>query len=151
MNSDPDSPGLRRGQLALTRLLPGGKGAASPESVVFPARVPRKGEAMVLIGFAFALAAAALVVLLPASFNGASGFWLLLAAPAVVHLEILVAAALQTFTAPAINGRIWFAVIQFATLILAASAPGWPRAIAIAAAALGLVEFVAGKVARFDR
>ena len=146
MNPDPQLPGHGRGQLALTRLLPGGKGASSPEGILFPARVPRKGEAVLAVSLCYAMAAAALVVVFPAAFAGSFAFWLVLAVPALVQLEIFAAAVLHTFTAPTINGRVWFAAMQVATCLVAASGPGWPRAIAILAIVLTVAEFAAGKM-----
>jgi hypothetical protein len=149
MKPEVDSLRHARGQLALTRLLPGGQGASSPDGVVFPARVPRRGEALFAIAFCYALAAGALVVVFPATFAGSGLFWLILAVPALVQVEIFAAAALHTFTAPTIDGRVWFGAMQVATGLLAASAPGWPRTIAIIAALLTLAEFAAGRISRF--
>lgn len=146
MNLDPESPRIRRGQLTLVRMLPGGTATCSPEAVAFPARVPRKGEALLGIGYVYALATAALVVVFPSFFCGAGFFWLIPAVPALVQMEMFTAGALHALTAPAIHGRFWFAATQLASGVLAASAPGWPRAIAISAAALMLVELAAGRL-----
>lgn len=144
--NSPSAPALRRGQLALTRLLPGGDGASSPQGIQFPARVPRRGEAAFAIALCFALVAAALVVVFPVHFAGAGAMWLLPVVPALVHLEIFAAAVMHALTAPRINGRIWFGAMQVATCLVAASGPGWPRAIALLAAALTLAEIMAASI-----
>lgn len=148
MNPDSQLSGHGRGQLALTRLLPGGKGASSSEGVLFPARVPRRGESLFAIALCYALAAAALVAVFPAAFLGAWAFWLLLVVPALVQVEIFISAALHVLTTPTINGRVWFAAMQVASGFLAASAYGWPRAIAILAIVLTVAEFAARRMGK---
>lgn len=151
MNLEPASSSPRRGQLALTRLLPGGASPSSSTAVPFPARVPRKGEAFFAIAICYALAAAALMVVFPTTFAGALALWLVLAVPALVQMEIFIAAGLHTITAPTISGRVWFAALQIATCLIAASGPGWPRAVASAAVVLTVMEFAAGRVDRSAR
>ncbi|MFM7182035.1 MAG: hypothetical protein ACKO2G_11305 [Verrucomicrobiales bacterium] len=148
MNPEADNSRYSRGQFALTRLFPGGRGASSPEGVLFPARVPRKGEAFFAMAFCYALAAAALVVVFPATFAGTGAFWMLLVVPALVQMEVFAAAALHALTAPTINGRVWFAAVQVATCMVAATEPGWPRAIAIVAVVLTVAELAARGTSR---
>lgn len=140
------SPPTPRGQLALTRWLAGGRSPRSPGARVFPARVPRYGEALPVMALAFALASAALITVFPATFAGTNAAWLVLAAPALVQLEIVAAAALHIITAPIITGRGWFGLTQIASIAIAASNPGWPRTVAATAAIFALAEWVAARM-----
>jgi hypothetical protein len=127
-------------------LLPGGRSANSPTAQIFPARVPRKGEAVIAIAFVYVLAAAGLAAAFPSTFAGRGLLWLIPVVPALVQMEIFAAAGLHVLASPTITGRGWFAFLQIATGLIAVAGPGWPRAIALTAAALMVVEISVGKL-----